>query len=192
MKLDGYLLGIDPSTACGFAVLRDDGSRVRSGVWRLHPRAHQGAGGRFTNLVAQLDSILRCFPSITSVAYEVPGRFDTQAAYLAVYGLVAHIESWCEHNGLHYAAFAPAEVKRAAGCKGNADKTDVACAIASRFDIELIELSPDEADALATAIAGLVELGCIPPLVLTPEAAPKKRAKKNTDAMLDDFYGEPT
>jgi Holliday junction resolvasome RuvABC endonuclease subunit len=189
VSLDGYLLAIDPSTACGFAVLRPDGSRVISGTWQLK-RNGDGAGARFVRVQEYLDKLLVAHPTIVHVAYELPGRFDTQAAYLAVYGIATHVESWCERAGLPYCAFAPSEVKRAAGCKGNADKTAVAAAIASRFDIELLELGPDEADALACGLAGLVELGCIPPLVLTAEAPAKRKTKQTDEQLVDDFCAE--
>lgn len=185
--LPGYLVGIDPSTSCGFAVLRADGSRVQSGTWQLK-RNGDGDGARFVRVQQHLDALLATFPDIASVAVELPGRFDTQAAYLAVYGIATHVMSWCERNEMHYAAFAPAEVKCAAGCKGNADKLGVTSAMERRFGEVL---GPDEADALACGLAGLVELGCIPPLVLTSEA-PSKRARKTKqtdEQIVDDFYG---
>lgn len=199
MKLDGYVLGIDPSTACGFAVLRDDGSRVQSGVVRLHPRAHQGSGGRFCNLVDHLDSLIRTFPAIDSIAYEVPAmvgfhhdgeaRQASAAQHLALFGIVAHVESWAERCGLHYVGFGPTEVKKIATGKGNAPKADVIAAMQQRFGDTVVD--DNEADALAIALAGLVELGCVPPLVLTSEAPTKKRRGKTPDELLvDDFYAE--
>lgn len=183
--IDGYLLGIDPSTACGFAVLRPDGTRVQSGVWQLS-RKGDHAGARFVRVQEHLSSLRATWPAIVSVAYEVPGRFDTQAAYLAVYGIATHVESWCEREGLHYAAFAPAEVKRAAGCKGNAGKPEMIAAMGRRFALE--HLTDDEADALACALAGLADLGCSLDLQLQPTQAPKRAALRDP---LADFYGDP-
>lgn len=198
MKLDGYVLGIDPSTACGFAVLRDDGSRVQSGVVRLHPRAHQGDGGRFCNLVDHLDSLVRTFPLIESVAYEIPRNLEivvdgirrpaSATTYLGLYGIVAHVESWAERHGYHYCGFEPAKVKKVATGKGNAAKADVIAAMQQRFGDTIVD--DNEADALAIAVAGLVELGCVPPLVLTSEAPPKKRRGKTDEQLVDEFYAE--
>jgi Holliday junction resolvasome RuvABC endonuclease subunit len=216
MKLDGgYLLAIDPGSTPGFAIVREDASRVQSGWWRLGPYAHQGTHGRFTNLLDNLDSLFRTYPSITSVAFEMPGLLKhprrgtggrvvlgpggkpimddaSPETYHSLYGCVTHVGSWAERNELHYQYFTPQQAKKAATGSGNAHKErDVVPAIAQRFAIDPMTLNPNEADALAIALAGLVELGCIPPLMLTPDVAPKKRARKTTDEQLvDDFYEE--
>ena len=43
-------IGIDPGTACGWAILGKDGQRKASGVWDLKPRRHEGAGMRFVRV----------------------------------------------------------------------------------------------------------------------------------------------
>lgn len=40
------ILGIDPGTSCGWAIL-DDGGRVASGVWDLSPKRFEGGGMRY-------------------------------------------------------------------------------------------------------------------------------------------------
>lgn len=157
----GYLLGVDPALACGFAVVREDGSHVQSGTWRLQTRAHQGHGGRFCNLVAHLDSIVSTFPSIVSVAYEVPGHLRVNggmaspATYLGLYGLVAHVESWAESRELHYSGVTPQAVKMACGAPGNAKKADVLACVERRFGLTFSANDHNEADALGVALAGL-------------------------------------
>lgn len=150
------VLGIDPSTSCGFAVLRRDGTRVQSGTWDLAPGKHEGDGARFLKLHDRLDGLLATWPTITAVAYEVPGRMHTQSNYLACYGLTTHVESWAERNGLEYTGFAPSEVKRAAGLKGNADKPEMIAAAEHLWAPHSVGRD-DEADAMFVALALIKE-----------------------------------
>lgn len=164
----GYLVGIDPGAACGFGVIDlDTTSRVLSGTWTLNPRAHQGDGGRFVRLVENLDALLRTFPRIVSIAYEVPGHLRlpngkqaSPTTYLGLYGIVAHIESWAESHDLHYCGFAPQEVKKAATGLGNAKKAEVVESITRRFGLHLstVPVTHNECDALAIALAGVDNL----------------------------------
>ncbi len=164
MSADAYVLGVDPGLHCGFALLRmHDASRVISGMWRLHPRVGDGDGARFVRLHDHLDATLQTHPTIVSVAYEVPGEMRRRdggraspATYLGLYGLVAHVESWAERRQLHYCGFAPQQVKRAAGCSGNAPKADVVAAIVSRYAIDLSD--DNECDAIAIACAGVARI----------------------------------
>lgn len=151
------ILGIDPSTKCGFAILDRDGARVHSGVWNLQPRAGEGSGARFWRLHVELGQLLLEHPRITTVAYEVPGFMRTQAAAIACMGLASHVESWCEQKHLTYQGFAPTEVKRAAGLKGNADKPQMVAAANERWKPHQVKRD-DEADALFVALALLKEL----------------------------------
>jgi Holliday junction resolvasome RuvABC endonuclease subunit len=113
------ILGLDPSTKCGWAVLDPAGGRVASGVWNLKPGDAEGSGARFFKLHVELGSLLLEYPEITWVAYECPGgHFSNQHAMLCVVGLAMHVESFCERERLQYAGYAPAEVKRVAGVKG--------------------------------------------------------------------------
>lgn len=160
MNADAYVLGVDPGVTCGFAVLRMDETRVVSGSWRLHSRVGQGDGGRFVNLHDHLASIVRTFPTIVSIAYEVPGhlrladgRGASTATYLGLYGIVAHVESWAERHSMHYCGFSPQEAKQAAGVAGNAKKYAVTAAIVSRYAIDVCD--SHECDAIAIAVAGV-------------------------------------
>lgn len=150
------VLGLDPSTSCGFAVLRGTGVRVQSGAWDLAKLDGEGDGAPFRKLHDRLDGLLRAFPKITRVAYEVPGRMNTQANYMRCYGLAAHVESWSDRNDLEYVGFAPAEVKKAAGLKGNAEKPEMIAAAERLWAPHSIEFD-DEADALFCALALLKE-----------------------------------
>lgn len=151
-------LGIDTSTSCGWAILGPSGMRLASGTWDLHPHpgAGEGPGARFTKLHEHLDRLLVVWPRITRVSYEIPGRMKSQANYLACYGITTHVESWAERHQLTYAGFAPAEVKNAAGLKGNAQKHEMIAAAESRWSPYTIA-TDDEADALFVALAYLQE-----------------------------------
>lgn len=153
------ILGIDTSTSCGWALLRTSGERLISGTWDLLPRAGagDGPGARFTKLHEHLDRLLVVWPRIEYVAYEIPGRMKSQANYLACYGITTHVESWAERHQLTYAGFAPAEVKNAAGLKGNAQKHEMIAAAEARWSPYTIA-TDDEADALFVALAYLKEL----------------------------------
>lgn len=150
------VLGVDPSTSCGFGVLRPNGVRVISGSWDLAKVGEDGDGAPFVKLHERLDGLLATFPKIVRVAYEVPGHMKTQANYMRCYGLAAHVESWAERNDLEYVGFAPAEVKNAAGLKGNAQKPEMIAA-AERMWAPHSMSTDDEADALFVALALLKE-----------------------------------
>lgn len=145
------ILGIDPSTKCGWAVLDVAGKRVASGVWNLKPRTGEGSGARFSRLHLELGSLKLEHPGIRQVAYECPGgHFASQHAALCICGLAMHVESWAESNRLQYAGFAPAEVKRTAGLKGNAKEKPIAEAL-EVFGHRVKD--GNEADALFCALA---------------------------------------
>jgi Holliday junction resolvasome RuvABC endonuclease subunit len=204
VSLDGYLLAIDPGATPGFAILRADGSLVQSGFWRVKPRAHQGSGARFTNLIDQLDGLSRTWPAIASLAYELPGLLKIRApgqpvrdaspeTHLSLFGCVATLAAWAERREMHYAGFSPQQAKKAATGSGNASKVDVASAVAERFSLELLTINPNEADALAIGLAGLAELECIslPVVERDDKHAKKTRARKtNGEHLLDHFYGD--
>lgn len=150
------VLGIDTSTSCGFAVLRRDGTRMQSGVVNLAPRGEEGPGARFVRLHDMLDALLRTWRRLEVVAYEIPGLVRTRDVALSLFGITTHVESWAERNSLGYYGFAPAEVKRALGLKGNAEKHEVVAAAERLWSPHAIT-KDDEADALACALALLKE-----------------------------------
>ncbi|HKY51657.1 MAG TPA: crossover junction endodeoxyribonuclease RuvC [Candidatus Limnocylindria bacterium] len=155
------ILGLDPATSCGFAVLRPNGTRVQSGAWDLSPMPTEGegvdTGSRFWQLHDHLDRLLVTWPKISRVAYErIGGQVKSQDVALVLYGLAAHVESWASKNSLEYRPFAPAEVKNAAGLKGNAEKHEMVAAAERVWAPHSVETS-DEADALFCALALLKE-----------------------------------
>ncbi len=148
------LLGIDPGTSCGWALIRD-GRHVASGVWDLRPRRHEGGGMRYLRVRRYLEQALE---GVDAVAYEeVRRHMSTDAAH--VYGgIVGQVAAVCEDREVPYKAVPVGTVKRVATGKGNADKAAMVAAFAA-----LVGRDPEddnEADALFIALALHRELGC--------------------------------
>jgi Holliday junction resolvasome RuvABC endonuclease subunit len=175
------ILGIDTSTSCGWALLSNDGRRAQSGAWSLHISKLEGAGARFMKLHDRLDALLRTFPRITHVGYEMPGgSMRSRDVCACLYGIATHVESWCERNSLEYFGFAPSEVKNAAGLGGRCEKHEIIAA-AERIWAPYSFATDDEADACFVARALLVDLGELPPIPIPP-SPPRERKPRRTRA----------
>ena len=142
-------IGIDPATACGWAVLAADGSRLASGVWNLASRRHEGGGMRYVRARTALLALLDAYPDAVLGYEEVARHAGTTAAH--VYGgLVAVITSVCEERGVPYSGQPVASVKRHATGKGNAPKPAMIGAALASWGVYV---GDDEADALFVADA---------------------------------------
>lgn len=157
------IIGIDPGSACGWAVLDHDGSRMASGVWNLSPGRHEGGGMRFVRLDRYLRELLKASPEPLVGYEEVRRHLGTDAAQIYG-GIVATITRVCEEFGVPYRGVPVATVKRTATGKGNAHKDDmVATAMAHWYlsgngRYEQGSPAEDEADALWVAEALRKEL----------------------------------
>jgi len=143
-----YIIGIDPGTACGWAVLREeDGERVASGVWDLRPRRHEGGGMRYLRVRRYLRELLEAYPPVEVAYEEVRAHLGVDAAH--VYGgIVAAVTGLCEEVEVPYEGVPVATIKRTATGKGNAAKPAVKAAAVTRWG----EVADDnEADALWVA-----------------------------------------
>lgn len=138
------ILGIDPGTSCGFAVL-EDGKRVASGVWDLSPKRFEGGGMRYLRFERLFSEAL---PGVQLVAFEeVRHHAGTTAAH--VYGgIVAVLQTVCEKDALKYYAIPVATVKKTATGKGGAGKPAMVEAANKKWLLGLTEADDDEADAL--------------------------------------------
>lgn len=142
-------IGIDPGTACGWAVLAVDGSRLASGVWNLASRRHEGGGMRYVRARTSLLALLDAYPYAALGYEEVARHAGTTAAH--VYGgLVAVITSACEERGVPYSGQPVGSVKRHATGKGNANKEAMVGAALARWGGVNVE-DDNEADALWVA-----------------------------------------
>ena len=151
------VIGIDPGTVCGWAVLRADGSRHESGTWNLKPGRHESAGMRWVRLRRSLSVLVSAYdrgPQL--LAYEaVAAHRGTHAAHIYG-GCVAVIQEVCEAAGMDYVGVPVGTVKKRATGKGNAGKAAVITAAADRWKLDPCTLDHNEADALwvaATALA---------------------------------------
>lgn len=140
------VLGIDPGTQCGFALL-DDGDRIASGTWDLSIQRHESAGMRFVRLEKQLREILE--DGVDLVAFEEVARHaGTQAAHIYG-GIVAVIKLTAEKKELAYVGIPVGTVKKRATGRGNADKTAMSDAAVARWGSANDD---NEADALFVAL----------------------------------------
>lgn len=149
------LLGIDPGTKCGWALLDGD-KRVASGVWDLASRRHEGGGMRYVRLRSYLAQICEA-NKIDAVAYEEVRRHMGVDAAHVYGGIVAHLASFCEQAKIPYRGIPVGTVKKVATGKGNAKKDAMVAAAEARFGVQVT--NDNEADALFIALTLHQELG---------------------------------
>lgn len=153
------ILGIDPGTRCGWAVL-EDGKPIASGVWDLSAKRHEGGGMRFVRLRCYLDEIAGL--GIDAVGYEEVRRHMGVDAAHVYGGVVAVLAAWCESakpKPLPYRGIPVGTVKKLATGKGNAKKDQMCAAVVSRFGFE--PKDDNHADALFIALQLGKELGWV-------------------------------
>jgi len=145
MQLPSTILGIDPGTKCGWAVIRE-GVHLFSGVWDLKPRRHDGGGMRFVRLLCKLNEIAGA-TKIDAVAYEeVRRHMGVDAAHIYG-GIVATISGWCEERSIPYSAIPVGTIKKQATGKGNATKPDMIAAAERKWPTVAV-IDDNHADAL--------------------------------------------
>lgn len=147
------ILGIDPGTRCGYALL-DGGRYVISGWWDLRPRRYEGGGMRylrFRRLISEASA------EVDLVAYEeVRRHLGVDAAHIYG-GLIAQLAAHCEEAGKPYLGIPVGTAKKAATGKGNADKgamVEAAREFTGRADLD----DDNEADAIFVALAAHEQL----------------------------------
>lgn len=154
------IIGIDPGTSCGWAVMRNNGEVIGSGVWNLQPRRHESAGMRFIKFCSSFAELLdhtyafRESPDDKPlVVYEeVRRHLGVDAAHIYG-GLIAHLQTECERRGTDYTTVTVSAAKRAATGRGRASKEEMVEAARKRWPhIEI--LGDDHADALWIAECG--------------------------------------
>ena len=146
-----FLIGIDPGTACGWAVLSASGIRMASGTWALRPRRHEGGGMRYVRVRRALEELLDTYAG-ASVAYEEVRRHSGTDAAQIYGGIVAAITALCEVRGVEYVGVPVGTVKKLATGKGNAGKPAMIAAAYAKWFPSVV-LTDDEADALWVAEA---------------------------------------
>lgn len=150
------IIGIDPGTSCGWAILRD-GERLASGVWDLSSSRHEGGGMRYVRCRSYLSELLDAYDEFdVLVAYEEVARHRGTAAAHVYGGIVAVIQSECESMQVPYLGIPVGTIKKHATGKGNAGKPAMIKAALERWDHEVED--DNEADALWCASALLEEV----------------------------------
>ena len=145
MTLPSTILGIDPGTKCGWAVIRD-GVHLFSGVWDLQPRRHEGGGMRFVRMLCKLNEIAGA-TKIDAVAYEeVRRHLGVDAAHIYG-GVVATLSGWCEERSIPYEAIPVGTIKKHATGSGNANKESMIDAAKQQWPSVSI-IDDNHADAL--------------------------------------------
>jgi len=145
-----FIVGIDPGTLCGWAVIDDStGARVASGVWDLSTRRHEGGGMRFVRARRRLLDVVDTYRPV-AVAYEEVARHRGTAAAHVYGGLVGVMTALCEERETPYMGIPVGTVKKLATGKGNANKAAMVAAAARRWALA-DAVDDNEADALWVA-----------------------------------------
>lgn len=153
------ILGIDPGSACGWALVRMPGYHVLGrGVWTLKQSRYEGAGMKFLRLRAILVDVL-AIEEVNLVAIEEVRRHKGVDAAHIYGGILAAIQVVCEERDVDYAAVPVGTWKKIATGKGNASKELVMVATRAHWPDALVEWEQDAADAAWVAVAAGIEIG---------------------------------
>jgi crossover junction endodeoxyribonuclease RuvC len=152
-------LALDLATTTGFAIHRADG-RIESGRTHFNTKKGEGEGMRYVRFRAWLIE-QKNVHAVDRVAYELVMAHGPGAQAGHVYGgLLAILQSFCEHHRITYHGHHVGTIKKAWTGKGNASKDEmVASAIARGFK----PIDHNEADAIALLHVDLGRLPKIPP-----------------------------
>jgi Holliday junction resolvasome RuvABC endonuclease subunit len=142
------IVGIDPGTACGWAVV-ENGKRIASGVWELKTNRHEGGGMRYLRMRKYFERLLETI-DIDAVAYEeVRRHMGVDAAHIYG-GIVGQITAICEEQKIPFQGIPVGTAKKTATNRGNASKGDMIKAANERWGLTLTD--DNEADALWMAL----------------------------------------
>jgi crossover junction endodeoxyribonuclease RuvC len=142
-----FVVGIDPGTKCGWAVLHD-GKRISSGTWDLGSKRHEGGGMRYLRARQYFLQLISTLPNVTAVAYEeVRRHMGVDAAHIYG-GIVGQITAICEEHQIPFQAIPVGTAKKLATGRGNASKEAMVKAANDVWNLQLEDNQNDEADAL--------------------------------------------
>jgi len=132
------ILAIDQATHCGWCV------NGISGVWDFSTKKDESTGSKMLRFRAKLREVCE-LEKIELIVYErVAGLHKSSIIHAAK--MVAIIETFCEENNIHYAAFSAKEIKSFATGKGNAGKPAMIEAAKQKYGFSGDD--DNEADAL--------------------------------------------
>jgi Holliday junction resolvasome RuvABC endonuclease subunit len=155
------VLGIDPGTACGWAVVRMPGYHVLAGgTWQIEQGRFEGAGMKFLRLRKWFHEVLEVeHPDLVAIE-EIPNRSrmeGTAAAHLYG-GITSVLHMACDEIGVDYCGIPVATWKRIATGTGNANK-ELAKIAAERHWPMATTWGQDQVDATWIAVTAAMELG---------------------------------
>ena len=143
------IIGIDPATQTGWAVLAHDGAYIDSGsVSFSFDARHEGGGMRYVRAGRFFAALVAKYPGCL-VVYERVDRHRGTAAAHVYGGIIAELQRVCEEARAPYRGIPVAHVKQAATGKGKAGKKEMIAAVAKRWDVVVAD--DNEADALWVA-----------------------------------------
>lgn len=138
------VIGIDPGTKCGWAILKD-GKRIASGTWDLSSRRHEGGGMRYLRCRRYFEDLLESTKP-DAVAYEEIRRHMGVDAAHVYGGIVGQITAICEDKTAPFRAIPVGTVKKTATGSGRASKQQMIDTANEEFSTTVVD--DNEADAL--------------------------------------------
>ncbi len=137
------ILALDPATKTGWA--HSDGP---SGVWDLSIRRDESDGSRLMRLRGKLSETAAAL-GVDLVVFEAArhGAPKMQGALVVQAELQGNIKSWCIQHDVEYRGRSPAEIKKHATGKGNANKDAMLAAAMAKWPVIDI-VDHNQADAL--------------------------------------------
>lgn len=142
------ILGIDPGTKCGWALLKDETEDlIGMGEWDLSTKRFEGGGMRYVKLRRKLEDFFKENSEISVVCYEeVRRHLGTNAAHIYG-GIVATLTSFCEEKEIPYISIPVGTIKKRATGKGNAKKDQMIEAASEKWGRDKENITENMADA---------------------------------------------
>ena len=109
------ILALDVATQTGWA------TSTASGTWDLRPKRDESSGMRLIRFKGKLKEI-SSLEEINLIVFERSAGFH-KGALIVQSELHGVLKSFCLENNIEYKAYSPAEIKRHATGKGNANKS---------------------------------------------------------------------
>ena len=125
------ILAIDIGTTTGWALGLRDGA-LHSGSQSFAPKRFEGPGQRWLKFNAWLGERARLAGDIHAIYYELVLRHTAVQAAHVYGGFEAHLQAWADRNQIRLVGVPVPVIKKSATGKGNADKTAMVQAMASR------------------------------------------------------------
>jgi crossover junction endodeoxyribonuclease RuvC len=149
------IIGIDPGTNCGWALI-EDGRRLASGTWNLAGKRHEGGGMRYLRFRRSFLELLSS-GDIDAIAYEEVRRHEGVDAAHIYGGIIAQIAEISEGREIPFSGIPVGTAKRVATGRGNCSKIDMIEAANEKWELNLSiekkDKKDNEADALWMAYA---------------------------------------